>query len=436
MFLTRRFYILALCVAATYALSYMLPWLYAAGNAALWLLAAATAADSWLLYSRRGITARRDMAGRFSNGDDNEVSLHVANGYRWGVRVSVTDETPPEFQRRDILFKARIKAGAACRISYMLRPTRRGAYAFGRIRVFAVSPVGIVERRFTCGEPHDVKVYPSYLMLHRYELLAISNQLTAMGVKRLRKAGNNTEFEHIKDYVSGDCYRHINWKASAHRHQLMVNVYEDERSQQIVSVIDKGRTMQQAFRGMTLLDYAINASLMLSYVAIRKDDKAGLLTFSERPGTFVAPSKRHGQMERILEALYAEQTLFGESDFSALLATVMQRLAKRSLLVVYTSFTDRQAMQRQLPFLMQLNRRHRLLVVFFADNDMKAYLQHQRRTTEDYYRHVITERMLHDQRNIVSLLRQRGIMALLTTPQDLSVDVVNKYLEIKTREMI
>ena len=257
-----------------------------------------------------------------------------------------------------------------------------------------------------------------------------------MGVKRVRRAGNNTEFEQIKEYVEGDNYRSVNWKASARRHQLMVNVYEDERSQQIVSVIDKGRAMQQAFRGMTLFDYAINASLMLSYVAVRKADKAGLVCFADHTDTFVAPSRRHGQMERLLDALYSQQTQFGESDFGDLIATLNRRLTKRSLLVVYTSFSSLHAMERQLPYLKQLNMRHRLLVVFFADNELRDFLWRKPDTTEDYYQHVIVEKMLSEQRLIVSRLRQNGILGMFTTPQNLSVDVVNKYLEIKEQQAI
>ena len=335
------------------------------------------------------------------------------------------------FQRRDIVFRLRLAPREGKTVVYTLRPTHRGVYGFGRIRVFATSPLRLVERRYTCGEPQDAKVYPSYLMLRKYELLAMSNRLTEMGVKRIRRAGNNTEFEHIKDYVKGDNYRSINWKASARRSQLMVNVYEDERSQQIVSVIDKGRAMQQSFEGMTLLDYAINASLMLSYVAVRKADKAGLVCFGDRTDTFVEPSRRQGQMERLLDALYLQQTRWGESDFGDLLATVNRRLAKRSLLVVYTSFDSQRAMERQLPYLLQLNRRHRVLVVFFVDNEKRLFLATKSQTTEDYYQHVIVEKMMYEQRLIVSLLRRHGIQSLLTTPQHLSVDVVNRYLEMK-----
>lgn len=436
MYLTTRFYVFAIVAILLLATgNYSAPF-YTVGMAAVWLLLAATIADIAILYSRRGIVASRQLADRLSNGDDNDIRLRVESSYPFALRLTVIDETPFVFQRRDVDFLLRLKPRDGKTIVYKLRPTQRGVYGFGRIRVFVRSALSLAERRYTCGESQDAKVYPSYLMLHKYELLAMNNRLTEMGVKRIRRAGNNTEFERIKEYVEGDNYRSLNWKASARRHQLMVNVYEDERSQQIVSVIDKGRPMQQAFQGMTLLDYAINASLMLSYVAVRKTDKAGLVCFADHTDTFVAPSRRHGQMERLLDALYSQQTRWSESDFGDMLATINKRLTKRSLLVVYTSFANTQAMTRQLPYLKQLNLRHKVLVVFFADNEMRDFVNSSPRSTEEYYQHVIVEKMLYEQRLIVSQLRQHGILSMLTTPQNLSVDVVNRYLELKERQAI
>lgn len=436
MYLTTRFYVFAIVAILLLATgNYSAPF-YTVGMAAVWLLLAATIADIAILYSRCGIVASRQLADRLSNGDDNDIRLRVESSYPFALRLTVIDETPFVFQRRDVDFLLRLKPREGKTIVYKLRPTQRGVYGFGRIRVFVRSALSLAERRYTCGESQDAKVYPSYLMLHKYELLAMNNRLTEMGVKRIRRAGNNTEFERIKEYVEGDNYRSLNWKASARRHQLMVNVYEDERSQQIVSVIDKGRPMQQAFQGMTLLDYAINASLMLSYVAVRKTDKAGLVCFADHTDTFVAPSRRHGQMERLLDALYSQQTRWSESDFGDMLATINKRLTKRSLLVVYTSFANTQAMTRQLPYLKQLNLRHKVLVVFFADNEMRDFVNSSPRSTEEYYQHVIVEKMLYEQRLIVSQLRQHGILSMLTTPQNLSVDVVNRYLELKERQAI
>ena len=216
----------------------------------------------------------------------------------------------------------------------------------------------------------------------------------------------------------------------------MINVYQDERSQQVFNVIDKGRVMQQAFRGMTYLDYAINASLVLSYIAMRKEDKAGIVTFSDQFEDFVPASRRTGHMQEILETLYRQQSQFGESDFSALVAHVDKHIGKRSLLVLYTNFANKVSMERQLPYLVQLNRRHRLLVVFFEDSEVKGYIATRPDSDEEYYRHVIAEKFASEQRLIVSTLKRHGILALLTTPDKLSVDVINKYLEIKTRQLI
>lgn len=436
MYLTRRFYYSMLVIILLFCSGYIFSTLFLAGQLALVGFLLIVGVDIFLLYRTRGIYATRQCSPRFSNGDDNEIRLRVESSYSFPVTISVVDEIPVVFQQRDISFCLKLAGGEGKSITYTLRPTRRGVYSFGRIRVFVSTRIGLVERRFTCAEPEQVKVYPSYLMLHRYELLAMSDNLTEMGIKKIRRVGHQTEFEQIKDYVKGDDYRTINWKASARRHQLMVNVYQDERSQQIYNVIDKGRVMQQAFRGMTLLDYAINASLVLSYVAMRKDDKAGLVTFDDHFGTFVPASKQPGQMQTLLEKLYAQETTYGETDFSALCVHLAKYMNKRSLLILYTNFSNLASMNRQLAYLQQLSRQHRLLVVFFEDADLKDYIAGKPANTEEYYRHVIAEKFAYEKRLIVTTLKQNGIYSVLTTPDKLSIDVINKYLEMKSRQLI
>ena len=436
MYLTPRFFAWWITLVLLIGLGYAVPLMFVVGRWILGALCLLFLLDVVLLYHRSGIDAWRMMSERFSNGDDNEVDIRVESQYPFPVRLQIIDEIPPIFQRRDVLFKLKLSKKEGKNVRYSLRPTVRGTYSFGYIRVFTQSPLGLLQRRFTLGTPCDVKVYPSYLMLTHYELLAISNNLTELGIKKIRRVGNHTEFEQIRDYVTGDDFRLINWKATASTSRLMVNVYQDERSQQVFSIIDKGRVMQQAFRGMTYLDYAINASLVLSYMAMRKEDKAGIVTFSSRFEDFVPASRYAGHMQNILEILYRQQTRFAESDYSALVDGVNLHVSKRSLLVLYTSFANRVSMERQLPYLLQLNRRHRLLVVFFEDDEVKDYLATCPDSDEEYYRHVIAEQFAYEQRLIVSSLKQRGIMALLTTPEKLSVDVLNKYLEIKARELL
>lgn len=436
MFLTRRFYIALIVVILLLGSGYVLAPFFVIGQWTLFVLLLVVSADVYFLYRIRGIQAFRQCADRFSNGDENEVSIRVESSYPYPVSLEVIDEIPVVFQKRDVDFRTKLQANEGKTITYRLRPTRRGVYLFGYVRVFVTGRIGLVSRRYTCAEPLDIKVYPSYLMLHQYELLAMSDNLTELGIKRVRRVGHHTEFEQIKEYVKGDDYRTINWKASARRHELMVNVYQDERSQQIYSVIDKGRVMQQAFRGMTLLDYAINASLVLSYVAMRKEDKAGIVTFNEHFDSFVPASKAPGQMQTLLENLYSQQTTFGETDFSSLCVHFNKHVSKRSFLVLYTNFSSMGSMNRQLAYLQQLNRQHRLLVVFFEDADMKTYIASPAKDTEGYYRHVIAEKFAFEKRLIVSTLKQNGIYSLLTTPENLSIDVINKYLEMKSRQLL
>ena len=359
---------------------YLFAPFFVIGQWALFALFVLVSADGYILYRTQGIQAFRRCSDRFSNGDDNEVSIRVESTYSRPLSLEIIDEIPFIFQNRDVCFRTTLQPNEGKTISYHLRPTRRGVYFFGQIRVFVTDKIGLLSRRYTCGQPQDIKVYPSYLMLHRYELLAMSDNLTELGIKRIRRVGHQTEFEQIKEYVKGDDYRTINWKASARRHELMVNVYQDERSQQIYSVIDKGRVMQQAFRGMTLLDYAINASLVLSYVAMRKEDKAGLVTFDEHFDTFVPASKQPGHMQTLLEKLTGSENL--------------------------------------------------------AKPDLKAYIESPARDAEGYYRHVIAEKFAFEKRLIVSTLKQHGIYSLLTTPENLSIDVINKYLEMKSRQLL
>lgn len=436
MFLTKRFYLLIVLTAILMALGIVWSPMLIVGQVALVALTMAVVLDALNLYMRVKLSAQRECPERFSNGDDNQVTLHIKNSSSQQIGVTVIDELPPDFQKRDFKIKELIAPKKTIKTTYNLRPTHRGEYHFGNIIVYATSRIGLVQRRFTCGEPTMAKVYPSYVMLRKFELLAMSNNLTEIGIKRIRRAGNNTDFEQIKDYVQGDEYRRINWKASARRTHLMVNVYQDERSQQIFNLIDKGRLMQQAFKGMTLLDYAINASLVLSYVAIHRQDKAGLVTFADKFDSFVKAESNTLQMKRIMDSLYNQQTTFGESDYSMLCPNINKLVGKRSLLILYTNFTDFGALRRQLPYLRMLNRRHRLLVVFFDDPELHEFATSPQKSEVEYFEHVIAEKMIYDRRLIVSTLRQNGIYSLLTTPDHLSVNVINKYIEMKTRQLL
>ena len=434
--MTKRSFIILFAIAVITGLGVLAQPLFTIGLVLLVLFVVLLAADWVMLYTRSAVEASRECADRFSNGDDNEVRLRIGNNSLFPLKVQVIDEAPVELQRRDLSFGLHLASGQADTIVYRLRPVERGLLSFGDIMVFASTRLGLAQRRFRCPANQEVKVYPSYMMLNRMEILSVSNSLVEAGIKRIRRVGNNTDFEHIKDYVQGDDYRTINWKASARRHQLMVNVYQDERSQQIYSLIDKGRVMQQAFNGMTYLDYAINAALVLSYVAMNKDDKAGLMTFAEEFDTFVPASRQHGHMQNIIENLYHQQTTFGEPDYSSLLTQVNRFVSKRSFIVLFTSFAGMNDLNRSLPYLKQMNKRNRLLIVFFEDVELSNFIASPTADEQDYFQHVAAERYQYERRLIANTLRQNGIYSMITTPDQLIVNVVNRYLEMKSRNQL
>ena len=410
--------------------------LFYVGQVLLVVLVGLSVMEASLLYLSTRLVASRRCAERFSLGDDNTVEIAVASMTPFKVFLDIVDELPPQLQIRDFHLSETMKRGERKSLRYSVRPTRRGLYEFGHLLVFVSTAMGLVQRRIRCGNTYSVKVYPSFLKLRQFELMAATDNFTQVGVKRVRRVGNNTDFEQIKDYVKGDDYRTINWKATARRNQLMVNVYQDERSQQVFSIIDKGRLMQQSFLGMTLLDYSINASLVLSYVVVNKHDKAGLVTFSDEFDSFIPADRQNTQMHLIQESLYGQQTTFGESDFSVLCHNIDKLVVRRSLLILYTNFIDYGSLNRQMPYLKQLNRKHRLLVVVFEDEELDDYIRSPHHDMEELYQHVVAEKQAYERRLIVNTLRQNGIYGLLTKPRTLSVDVINKYLEMKSRQLI
>ncbi|MGL6268948.1 MAG: DUF58 domain-containing protein, partial [Chitinophagaceae bacterium] len=319
---------------------------------------------------------------------------------------------------------------------YHLRPVKRGEYNFGVINIYARSPLGLVIRRFRFGTEQQVPVYPSYLQMRRFQLLAISNRLSEIGVKKIRRIGHSMEFEQIKDYVQGDDIRTINWKATARRNQLMVNNFTDEKSQQVYCVIDKSRVMKMPFNGLSLLDYAINASLVLSNVALLKQDKSGLITFSEEIGNFLPASGKATQMNNILEVLYRQKTKYLESDFEKLFTLIRQRITQRSLVVLFTNFESLSALHRQIIYLRKIARNHLLMVVFFENTELTNRLHSPADNLEEVYTQTIAAKFAYEKKMIVRELQLYGIITILTPPEELTVNTVNKYLELKARQAI
>jgi uncharacterized protein (DUF58 family) len=272
--------------------------------------------------------------------------------------------------------------------------------------------------------------------MRKYQLLATTDRLVEMGIKRIRRIGSTMEFDHIREYVRGDEYRHMNWKASAKHNKLMVNQYQEEKSQPIYSFIDTGRAMRMPFEGMTLLDYAINSTLVLSNAAILKQDRAGMLTFSADIGHHIPAERNNKQMRKISDMLYGIQTAFKETEFGKLYAFSKKHINKRSLLFIYTNFETLDGMKRQLPYLRMLNKSHVVVVVVFKNTELVALSKEEAHTTIAIYNKIIAEKFVYEKNLIIQELNRQGLQTIYTAPEDLSINSINKYLEIKARGLI
>jgi uncharacterized protein (DUF58 family) len=432
----RLFMGLGLCVAL-FLCSFFVTWLGDLPFIVFWILIALLVTDLILLYgSKKGVFLRRELPERLSNGDENELSIYVESFYPFATKIGIIDEIPFQFQKRDIWFKSSLKARGHKNINYTLRPTKRGEYVFGMVRLYIQSPLALISRRYNFGTEATVPVYPSFLQLRKYELMAISNRLTEIGIKKIRRIGHSLEFDQVKNYVQGDDYRTVNWKATARRGELMVNSFTDEKAQHVYCIIDKSRAMKMPFEGLSLLDYAINASLVLSNVALLKEDKAGLITISEKTGSIVAADRKPGQLGRIMAVLYKEKTRYLETNMEALYTSIRGVIKQRSLLVFFTNFESMSALNRQLPFLKRIARFHLVLIVFFENTELKELTEQPVKDVEDIYIKTIAAKFAYEKKLIVKELAKHGILSILTPPEKLTVNVVNRYLAIKAQQRI
>ncbi len=437
LFLRPRFFIALAALAVMFATAYFIPRLFFLAQIAGLALTLLTCAELFFLFGKRkGVAAERITPERFSNGDDNAITLCLQNHYGFKLTVQIIDEQPAQLQARAFSLATALPPRKEQTLHYTLQPLTRGDYVFGALHVYASSALGLVSKRYKFEQAQMVPVYPAFLQMRKYELYAVSNRLAEAGIKKIRRVGHSMEFEHIRKYVRGDDYRTLNWKATARKSEFMVNHFEDEKSQQVYSCIDMGRVMELPFGGMSLLDYAINASLVISNIALHKQDKAGVITFAHKIDTILPAEGRATQLERIMQLLYGAQTDFLESNFEALSATITRKIKHRSLILLFTNFETLSALQRQLPYLRRIARRHLVVAIFFENEEIKKKLHTPAQTTEEVYIKAVAEKFVLEKKQIVKELQRYGLQALLTLPRQLAVDTINKYLEIKARGMI
>jgi uncharacterized protein (DUF58 family) len=407
------------------------------GQFALITLLAITFLDGFILFGvKNPVRVARNLPSRMNLGDSHDVFIEIENATLQTFFVTLYDETPVEMQSRNLKFTVALGPKKSQRRSYSFTPKRRGIYDWGDLHVFVRSFLFLVKRRIIIPQEYTIDVYPSVRQMKKYEFQIFNQQTQVRGIKKIRRLGHNNEFEQIKNYVQGDDPRTINWKATSRSNELMVNQYQAQRSQMVYSIIDKSRSMGHEFNGLTLLDYAINSTLVFSNIALRKGDKVGVISFSDKIGSQLAANAGGKHLQRILELLYAQRTHFLEPNYTLLYQTLRRAIPSRSLLMLYTNFETELSMRRALPMLRRINKKHLLVVVFFENTTIQELTYQKPTTVRDVYVSTVAEDVVNIKRRISIELNRHGIQTVLTKPEDLNIDTLNKYLELKSKGMI
>lgn len=397
--------------------------------------------DFWLSPKPSEFRLGRENESKLSLGADNGVKVVVrrlGSGGLGGIRGKpvefvVRDEPPWEYVISEMFLPGQVGAGESVTVEYTVKPLRRGDYRFGGCNLRYKGVLGLVmrQRKYEIGAP--VKVYPNLLEVRKYELLARRDQLFEIGLKNARRLGEGTEFERLRDYEKDDDYRRINWAATARLHKPITTDYQPERSQSVIVMLDAGRLMSAPLGPLSKLDYAINTTLLLAYVAVQRGDRVGLLTFADSVTGYIEPAKGRRAFLALLEALYKVQPQQVEADYMKAGAFLSTHRSKRSLVVLFTDIIDRQQADAMVRGFGRLAPRHLPMAVTMADNEVLVMANRQPSDPQQMYEQVVARGLLDDRAQALEALQRRGAMTIDVPADKLTLAVVNKYLELKAR---
>lgn len=433
---TRRWFGLFLAGALPLALIGISPGFL--GLTLLWdgALLVATLADLLLLPSPDSLGVERLVERQLSLGAANRVELVIRNRSELAWNLTVHDEPPDgiphDFEDTSLAVEAKSRA----RLAYHATPTARGDFHFGDLWMRVAGRLDLVNRQWRLPAAQSVKVYPNLAETAKFSLLAKRGRLLHAGIRAARLIGAGREFESLREYQPDDDYRRIDWKATARRDELITRQYEVERSQNIILVLDVGRTMLAEIDGIAKIDYALNAALLLAYVAAQSDDRVGLLVFADRVQTWIPPQKGRAQVYRILEVLYHVNASLAEPDYKGAFTYLAAKWRRRSLVVSFTDLWDPDSSKQAMTQLAGLQPRHLVACATLMDTKVLRASERMPSAPSDVYEQAAAIQVLEDRARATAELKRRGVLVIDSPADRFSAALVNRYLEVKEKMLL
>jgi len=393
-------------------------------------------ADLLTLPRRAAFIVDREAGRVASLRQPHSVNLIVANQSSRAFFVWARDGAPEELHPQPAEFRFRLAGRSRATFTYQVRSARRGAFQLSKIHLRARSRLGFWQRLLDYDVSSLIHVYPDMKQLSEYALLARTNRLNLLGVRRTRRIGQNNEFERLRDYTPDDNYKHIDWRSTARRRKLTVKDFQTNQSQRLIFLLDCGRMMTNLAGELSLLDHSLNAMLMLSYVALSHGDSVGLLCFSDEVHGFVPPASGLRQMNRLLHASFDRFPRLVESRYDQAFLYLASHCRKRSLVILISNLIDEVNANQVGQYLQSFVGKHLPLGVLLRDRRLFEAADVANPDEEALYRAAAAADILTWRQQVLADLEAKGVLSLDVFPEGLTAPLINSYLEIKARHLL
>jgi len=392
--------------------------------------------DFRMTPNKKLLVVERVCGEKLSMGTENEIGINIRNNSDYALEIEAVDEIPVYMKIKEAVVPIRVMAHYEAVGNYYVIPEKRGEFKFGKVHVRYKGVMGLCMKKGRYDLEKNYKVYPNLKDLSKYGLAAIKKSQLIHGIKKNKSFGTGTEFESLREYAEGDDYRKINWMATARANKFIVNTYEHEKNQQVMIMLDSSRVMNSEINYIKKLDYSINAAFLLADVAIKKGDNAGVMVFDNTVKRFIKPGKGMGQFQLIAENLYNVQENFVSADYMQALTYLKQNQKRRSLLCIFTELFNADEAFMLASALKNLAKHHVPVVITIKDMRLYDYAYGDIKDTKGFFTKVASMKMIEEREKIRKIFNDFSIAVVDVPPDKLSIEVVNKYLSMKSMMQI
>src|SRR3954469_14227993 len=395
------------------------------------VLLAAAVADVVFAPAPAAIAVERDLPGVLPLDGEGEVAWHVRNPITRRLTVSLADQLAPSLHATSRRARLTLPANARVTARAGLRPSRRGRFTPTEMTVRVEGPLGLAARQRRRQMPAVLRVYPPFKSRQEAELRIDRARILEVGLRSARGQGGGTEFDALREYGVDDETRRIDWAATARTTKVIVRTYRAERNQTVLLLLDTGRTMAGQVDAVPRLDHAMDAVMMLTAVASRLGDRAGLVAFDQSVRAIVAPGHGGDQLSRVTEAMFALEPELVESDYRGAFVQTLARFRRRALLVVLSELSEAPVQETLLPALPLVARDHLVLVAGIRDPNVDEWAAAVPASAGEAYRKAAAVEALDSRRRTVARLRGLGATVVDAPPGRLAPQLADAYLHLK-----